>query len=322
MEITFKSVLVTGGCGFIGASVVRELTACGASVRVLDNMSRGWRDNLRDVPVEIMQGDVRDAETVSRALAGIEAVVHLAAYGSVTESVTGLAENFDVNVRGTVTMLRAATEHDVGKFVFASSGGAVIGPAAPPVSEDSIPRPLSPYGASKLCGEAYCHAFAGSFGLPAVVLRFANVYGPYSAHKRGAVTNFIKAILLDEPIVIYGDGSVTRDFIHVDDICMGILESLQRDLAPGTVLHLATGVETTVSTLARMVCAAAGRNEYPLRHEPPRRGELERNFANFARARAMLGFSPRVTLREGLRRTFAWFEAQDRSALRQTSSEA
>jgi UDP-glucose 4-epimerase len=312
----FKSVLVTGGCGFIGANLVRELTTRGTTVRVLDNLSRGSRWNLCGVPAEIIKGDVRDAQTVSRALAGIEAVVHLAAYGSVTESVTGLAENFDVNVRGTVTMLAAAAEHGVGKFVFASSGGAVIGRAAPPVSEDSLPCPVSPYGASKLCGEAYCHAFAGSFGLRAVALRFANVYGPYSAHKRGAVTNFIKAILFDEPIVIYGDGSVTRDFIYVDDLCTGILESLDRDLPPGTVLHLASGVETTVGTLARMVCDAAGRAERPVRYEACRRGELERNFANFERARQILGFSPRVTLREGLRRTFEWFEAQDRSTLR------
>src|SRR5581483_1762211 len=280
------------------------------------------KTNLEDVETEVVIGDVRDSDAASRAMAGMEAVVHLAAYGSVVESVTGLAENFDVNVRGTVNILQTAAKHNVGKVVFASSGGAVIGPAEPPVSENSLPKPLSPYGASKLCGEAYCHAFAGTFGLATTALRFANVYGPFSAHKRGAVTNFIKAVLFDHPIVIFGDGSVTRDFIYVDDLCAGIRRGLERDLPGGSVLHLATGVETTIGQLAALICEIANAEGHEIRYEPKRRGELDRNFATFDRAREVLGFAPQVALREGLERTFRWFEKQDRSILQQSESDA
>jgi UDP-glucose 4-epimerase len=317
-----KSVLVTGGCGFIGANLVRELASGGTAVRVLDNMSRGHRLNLQNVDVEIIEGDVRSPQTGSRSLRGVEAVVHLAAFGSVVESVTGLAENFDVNVHGTVIMLQEAVKHGIQKFVFASSGGAVIGRAAPPVSEHSLAKPVSPYGASKLCGEAYCHAFAGTFGLQTVALRFANVYGPYSAHKRGAVTNFILALLSGEPMVIFGDGSATRDFIYVNDLCDGICAALNTELQPGTVLHLATGVETTIGELARTLAKVANRDDYPIRFEQKRAGELERNFAKSDLAGEMLGFKSRVTLAEGLESTLSWFQRQPQAVVRTTRTDS
>ena len=170
-----------------------------------------------------------------------------------------------------------------------------------------MPKPTSPYGASKLCGEAYCHAFAGSFGLSVVALRFANVYGPHSAHKRGAVTNFSKALLLGEPIVIFGDGSATRDFIHVDDVCAGIRAALDKPTSGATVLHLATGAETRIIDLARMMMEVAGSPDHPIHVEAKPTGELERNFAAFDRAYQVLGFNPSVALREGLKQTFEWF---------------
>jgi UDP-glucose 4-epimerase len=311
----YRSILVTGGCGFIGANLCRRLLAVGRRVRVLDNLSRGSATNLDHLDLELIRGDVRDAGAVGRAANGVEAVIHLAAFGSVVESVGRPEENFDVNVRGTVTVLQAAAKQQI-KVVFASSGGAVIGAAVPPVSEDSLPKPASPYGASKLCGEAYCHAFASTFALPTVALRFANVYGPYSAHKRGAVTNFIAALLSGEPMIIFGDGSATRDFIYVDDLCDGIYAALITQLAPGAVLHLATGVETRVDELAWTLAKVAGELNYPIRFEQKRAGELERNFANFDRAREMLGFAPRVALEEGLERTLQWFLAQSREETR------
>jgi UDP-glucose 4-epimerase len=319
--MVFESILLTGGCGFIGANLSRRLVADGVHVRVLDNQSRGNASNLSGLDVEIVAGDVRDADALRSAMRGMQGVIHLAAYGSVVESVTGLDENFDVNVRGTLSVLQAATRDKL-KVVFASSGGAVTGAAVPPVNEDSRPQPASPYGASKACGEAYCHAFAGSFGLQTVALRFANVYGPHSAHKRGAVTNFSKALLFDEPIVVFGDGSATRDFIHVDDLCDGICAALDTPVKPGTVLHLATGVETNIADLVRILTEVAGRPKHPVRFEPKRAGELERNFASYDRAREMIGFEPRIALREGLKRTFEWFQAQDPQALKVAATDA
>lgn len=316
------SLLVTGGCGFIGANLVPKLLAEGARVRVLDNMSRGSVANLEGVEVEVMEGDIRDQDVVARALDGVGVVIHLAAYGSVVESVAEPIENFEVNVRGTLTLLQASTRAAVDKVIFASTGGALIGEAEPPVNEDSLPKPISPYGASKLCAEAYCHAFARSHDLGTLCLRFANVYGPYSAHKRGAVTAFINALMSGEPMVVYGDGSASRDFLYVDDLCCGIVAALKGNWEPGAVLHLASGVETTIGELGRTLADIARRPDHPIRYEPSRKGEVSRNFASFERARQTLGFSPRVSLREGLERTWRWFAQREPALLVAETSNA
>ena len=296
--------LVTGGCGFIGANLVPMLVDAGIDVCVLDDLSRGRADRLPP-GVELIEGDIRDDDAADRAVRGSDAVVHLAAFGSVAESVTDPVPNFDVNARGTLTMLRAAADAGVERFVFASTGGALIGDADPPVDESSLPRPISPYGASKLCGEAYCHAFRGSYGIDTVALRFANVYGPRSEHKKGAVTAFIKRALRGEPLVIYGDGSATRDFIYVDDLCGGIRAALTgaRGLE---VIHLASERETSIRELAQLVLEVTGAN-VPIEHEPRRRGEVERNFAIARRAAEVLGFRSRMSLEDGLAATAEWF---------------
>jgi UDP-glucose 4-epimerase len=282
-------------------------------VRVLDNFSRGSRDYVAGLDVEVVEGDIRDEDAVARAADGVDTIVHLAAFGSVVESVANPWENFDVNVRGTLVVLRAAAEAGVGKFVFASTGGALMGNAPPPVDETTLPWPISPYGASKLCGEAYCHAFAGSFALPVVGLRFANVYGPLSGHKKGVVTNFIRHALRGEPIVIYGDGTATRDFLFVDDLCDGICAAVDAPLAD-EVLHLASGQETSIGDLAGLILELTGPKDIAVRHEEPRRGEVERTFARPDRAADALGFAPAHTLSEGLRKTIEWFAARERAA--------
>jgi len=245
---------------------------------------------------------------VTRALDGIDAVVHLAAYGSVVESVENPFENFDVNARGTLVLLHACAERGIEKFVFASTGGALMGNTPPPVDEATLPWPISPYGASKLCGEAYCHAFAGSFGLPVVALRFANAYGPVSEHKKGAVTTFIKRALRGEPLVIYGDGSATRDFLYVDDLCEGISAAIDAPLED-KVVHLASGQETSIEELGRLILELTDAADTPIRFEEPRRGEIERTFARPERASELLGFAPSHSLRTGMQKTVDWFVA-------------
>jgi UDP-glucose 4-epimerase len=296
-------VLVTGGCGFIGANLVPLLVEQGAAVRVLDDCSVGVPARLPD-GVELHRGDVRDPAAVREAAAGTDAVIHLAAAGSVMESLADPATNFDINARGTLTVLEAAREAEVGRFVFASTGGALIGDAPPPVDESSVPQPISPYGASKLACEGYCHAFRGAYGLSTIALRFANVYGPHSERKRGAVTTFIHRALAGEPIIIHGDGSATRDFLHVDDLCQGILAALASDVAG--VVHLASERETSIDELARLVLAAAGA-DVAIEHHPARRGEVERNFALARRAAEELGWRATVGLEEGLEATVEWF---------------
>lgn len=305
--MTDLRVLVTGGAGFVGATLVRRLVAGGHTVRVLDNYSTGSAAYLEGTGAEQVTGDIRDPGALAAALAGIGSVVHLAAAGSVVDSVADPVANFDVNVTGTFRVLDAARRAGVARIVQASTGGALIGDATPPVSESSLPRPISPYGASKLAGEGYAHAFARSYGLGTVALRFANVYGPHSAHKKGAITTFFRAIDTGQPIVIYGDGTASRDYTHVDDIARAIALALTADVAPGTVLHIASGVETTVAQLADLCREAAGAPGHPVEYRPRRPGEVGRNFASYDLASQVLGYKPSVSREDGLRATWQWF---------------
>ena len=300
-------MLVTGGAGFVGATLVRRLAAAGHRVRVLDNYSTGDASYLAGAGAELVEGDIRDNAALDAALAGIGAVVHLAAAGSVVKSVQDPVPNFDVNVTGTFRVLDAARRAGVERIVQASTGGALIGDATPPVDEFSLPKPLSPYGASKLAGEGYAHAFAQSYGMRTVALRFANVYGPWSAHKQGAMTLFFRAIQAGEPIVIYGDGSASRDYTHVEDISRALELALDRDVPGGTVLHIASGVETTVTELARLCCDAAGAPDHPVEYRPRRAGEVGRNFASYDLARQLLGYAPSISREDGIRSTWRWF---------------
>jgi UDP-glucose 4-epimerase len=301
-----KHILITGGRGFIGVNLVQYL-AKNWQVDVFDNLGRasptGWTEDC----ARMVHGDILDEGKLSSAMRGITHVVHLAAYGSVVESVDDPTTNFDINVRGTFNVLNAASKAGVRRFIFASTGGALIGDAVPPVHEDSVPKPISPYGSSKLCGEAYCHAFAKSYGLETVCLRFGNVYGPHSAHKKGAVTTFIKALMNDEPIVIYGDGSASRDYIHVDDLCAGIKAALEAPLAGGEVFHLASARETSVLQLAKGLCDIAGKPGHAINFKPARRGEVSRNFASYEKAKSVIGFDPKVLIEDGLPATWEWF---------------
>ena len=275
---------------------------------------------IDDVDVDVIVGDILQPESIALAMAGIDCVIHLAAFGSVIESIENPLPNFRVNVQGTLNVLHAAYAAGVRKVVFASTGGAVMGDTPPPVSEVSVPRPISPYGASKLCGEAYCHAFAGCYGLETVILRFGNVYGPWSAHKKGAVTTFIKALLRDEPIKIFGDGRQSRDFLHVSDLCDGIVRGVAASLPPPSTFHLASGVETTVRQLADLLIGIAGKRSHPITRRDARRGEVVRNFASSDRARLELGFGTHYGLETGLRETWTWFVENRDEALKATES--
>src|SRR6516225_104055 len=198
-------VLVTGGAGFVGATLVRRLVDSGHAVRVFDNYSTGDASYMAGVDAELVEG-----------------VIHLAAAGSVVMSVQDPVMNFDANVVGTFRVLDAARRAGVERIVQASTGGALIGDATPPVDERSLPKPISPYGASKLAGEGYAYAFSKAYGLRTVALRFANVYGPWSSRKRGVFNVFFESIHSGVPMIIYGDGSASRDYVYVEDIASAL----------------------------------------------------------------------------------------------------
>jgi UDP-glucose 4-epimerase len=213
--------------------------------------------------------------------------------------------DFDLNARGTLCALTAARDAGTQRFVFSSSN-APLGAGAYPASEDKPIAPLSPYGAGKAAGEAYCSAFHGSYGLDAVVVRFSNAYGPRSAHKANVIPLFIRRLLSGEELVVYGDGTQTRDFVYVSDLAAGLVLAAEGNEVGGETFQLASGIETSVNDLIGLLGEVAGK-EPQLRREPPRAGEIMRNYSLIEKARERLGYSPATELEEGLRRTYEWF---------------
>lgn len=307
MSAAPSPILVTGGAGFIGANLVRLLLRQGYQVTVLDNLSTGRREYLEGLPLRFVQGDILDAGLVSRLAREHEAIIHLAAQTGVPASLADPRRDCEVNVLGTLNLLEALRAKGRGRFIFASSN-APLGRQAPPATEDKAPLPISPYGASKLAGEAYCLAYHGAWGLGTVALRFGNVYGPFSAHKESVVARFCKDLLNKGTLTIDGDGRQTRDFIYVDDLCRAILLALASHVG-GEVFQIATGVETTILELADAVRRAAGLLA-TLKHGPPRQGDIYQNYSAIAKARAVLGWEPQVSLADGLRETWRWFASR------------
>jgi UDP-glucose 4-epimerase len=310
--------LVTGGCGFIGRNLVRLLLAQpGHEIRVFDNLSVGTRADLAVVTgpssdrVELISGDIGDEDELERAAAGMDVLVHLAANTGVGPSVADPRRDCRLNVVGTLNALEACRAAGVSRFVFASSG-APVGECEPPIHEEVPAHPVSPYGASKLAGEAYCSAYKRSFGIDTVALRFGNCYGPFSGHKRSIVAKFICQAFAKEPWEIFGDGHQTRDFIFVEDIAAAIILAARVPGIGGEVFQIATSAETTVVELATRLAAllhSHGIMVPPPRFEAPRVGDVRRNFSDTTKARTTLGWTARVNLDEGLNRTLRWFLA-------------
>ncbi len=322
--------LVTGGCGFIGKRLIANLIARPdtAFVRVVDDLSFGSREALAaiapfeestgQVPglpqarLQLVIGAICDAELALAACRDIDIVVHLAANTGVGPSIADPRYDCSTNVIGTFNYLEAARLAGVARFVFASSG-AVTGEVEPPIHERVPTRPLSPYGASKLAGEAYCCAYANSFGLQTVALRFSNVYGQGSGHKQSVVAKFIRQALDGEPLVIYGDGGQTRDLIYIDDLVEAVALSALTEGLSGEVFQVATSRETTVQELVtalKHALAAEGAGFPDVVYEPSRPGDMRRNYADTAKAKAMLGWEAKIALPEGLRRTVRWALSQ------------
>jgi len=321
-----KSWLITGGCGFVGVNLIARLRERGDYVRVFDNLSVGSRDDLGAVTefaeisepgdavpgqVELMVGDITDAEAAMRAAEGVDAVVHLAAQTGVMPSVEDPRFDCEMNVQGTLNMLMAARGAGAKGFVMASSS-APLGEQDPPVSEMKVPRPLSPYGASKLAGEGYCSAFYGSFGLNTVALRFSNAYGPYSFKKGSVVALFFRKALRGETLTIYGDGEQTRDFIHASDLAQAIIKGAESGKG-GEVYQIATGVETSVNELTSAIKRLVERDtdiRVTVEKLPARKGEIVRSVSDISKARRLIGYDPAVRLEDGLEETWAWFKGR------------
>ncbi len=307
-------ILVTGGCGFVGVNLIPALLERQYQVRVLDNLSTGRREDVEAFGIDLQVGDIRNPEDAARAMEGVDEVVHLAAHTRVIDSIEDPRTNFEVNALGTLHLLLAARERGIKKFVMASTGGAILGEKEPPVHEEMVARPLSPYGAGKLAGEGYLSAFHGSYGLATVALRFSNVYGPYSYLKASAVAAFYKRILQGQPLIVYGDGNQTRDFLFTGDLVAAVLLALEK--APGgEVFQIASGGETSINELIATMREVVPDARIEVKHEPARRGEIIRNYSDIAKARKMLGYSPQTGLPAGLKKTWEWFQGNREKVL-------
>jgi UDP-glucose 4-epimerase len=302
-----RRAIVTGGAGFIGSHVCECFGEAAYDVLAVDNLVTGRRE---DVPagVAFEQLDIVDAQRLADAFEAFEpnVVCHLAAQSSVTVSVRDPRLDLDSNVRGTFNVLEVA-RRSAAPVVFASTGGALYGDTAPvPTREDAImPEPLAPYGASKLAGEAYVWTWAGLHGIANVVLRLGNVYGPrQAAHgEAGVVAIFSDRLLRNEPPTVYGNGTQTRDYIHVRDVANAFL-TVARARQPGTY-NVGWGEERTVLELLAVLQRAAGTDLEP-RFEPLRQGELRRSALESTRLRE-LGWTPTVLFDDGLAATLATY---------------
>ncbi|MFN7289551.1 MAG: SDR family oxidoreductase [Pirellula sp.] len=303
--------LVTGGAGFIGSHIVRGLLNSGHSVRVLDNLCTGHRDNLEEVSdrIEFIEGDVTDPIACKEALSGVERVFHQAALASVPLSLERPLDTHLACATGTLNMLNESVKAKVRKFVYAASSSAYGDQPTSSKRESDLPMPLSPYAVAKLCGEYYCQAYFHSFGLETVGLRYFNVFGPrqdpdspYSA----VIPIFVSRILSGQSAIVYGDGLQSRDFTYVANVVHGNLLAAERPNIGGRVFNLADGRQTTLiqllNQLGQMLSIAP-----KIDFQPARVGDVRESLADVSLARRLLGYEPRFNLEEGLKQTIEYY---------------
>jgi UDP-glucose 4-epimerase len=300
-------ILVTGGAGFIGSHVVDELVRSNCEVRVVDDLSEGKlssiEEHLRNGRVCFFEGDVRDAELVGKSVQDVDAVVHLAAVTSVPLSVENPRLTFDVNVNGTLNVLKACTEARVNNFVFVSSCSVYGEPSYLPIDEEHPTSPKSPYAASKLGAEAWCEHFEEKHGLRTTVLRLFNVYGPRQNSRgyAGVIAQFLERVKHKQPLTIYGDGSQTRDFVHVRDVADAVVKAIaSKKTCKGEVFNIGFGQAVSVNKLAKTVIDLTG-SGLDIVYAKPRDGDVKASFANVSKAEKLLDYQPLVPLEKGLR---------------------
>jgi UDP-N-acetylglucosamine/UDP-N-acetylgalactosamine 4-epimerase len=305
--------LVTGGAGFIGSNLVREILKRGGKVRVLDNLATGRLENLAEVEdeIDLIPGDIRDPSTCGAACEGVEFVLHQAALGSVPRSIDDPLTSHDVNVTGTLNLLLAARDAGVRRFVYASSS-SVYGNCPDREKVETLPTaPLSPYATSKLAAENYTRVFHAVYGLETIALRYFNVFGPrqdpHSAYA-AVIPLFVKHLLDGQPATIYGDGEQTRDFTYVENVVDANLRACAASAeACGRAYNIACSRMVSINQLYRLIGERLGVS-IEARHVPARRGDVRRSLANIDLARKHLGYDPRYTLESGLDQALDWYQ--------------
>ena len=297
-------VLVTGGGGFIGGHLVDALLKRSHEVTILDNFSGGQSPSENphlQSKVQVIDGDVRAPEDIRKALDKVDSIIHLAAIIDTEYSVNNPREVNDVNVSGTLNLLHECATLKKKRFIFTSSTAVYGDVGDAPISEETIPRPISPYGVSKLAAEEYCNTYSRTFGLETVSLRLFNVYGQGQGMNQyaGVITKFVEQVSGGSEPIIFGDGEQTRDFVHVSDVVAAHVLALEKQSVGSSPINIGTGIPTSIRDLADLILDISGSHLRP-KFAPPRLGDIKHNLANNEEASRILGFSPVMTLREGL----------------------
>ncbi len=305
--------LVTGGAGFIGSHIASTLAASGARVRVIDDLSTGHRENLKEIKgdVDFIHASVANGSVISHALEDVELVFHEAAIPSVPRSVENPLETHVACVDATFSLLLAARDRKVRRIVYAASSSAYGDQVALPKNEKMLPAPLSPYAVAKLVGEYYCQVFTRVYGLESVSLRYFNVFGPRQdpgSQYSGVISRFIDALIQGQQPVIYGDGEQSRDFTYIDNVVDANLRAAQTQNGVGQVINVGNGQQTTLNELLKEIKSLTGRSEVEVDYQPTRSGDVRHSLADIQRARELLGFEPRIGLRQGLQLTIEWWQ--------------
>jgi UDP-glucose 4-epimerase len=306
------TVLVTGGAGFIGSHIAEALSAAGARVRVLDDLSTGHAENLEEIGgrVDFVRGSLNDPEALRRALEGAEVVFHQAAIPSVPRSVADPAETHRACTDGTFALLDAARAAGVRRLVYAASSSAYGDQPTLPKVESMRPEPLSPYAAAKLVGEYYCQVWTRVYNFETVSLRYFNIFGPRqdpSSQYSGVISRFISALMSGGRPVIYGDGGQSRDFTYVKNAVDANLRAAETVGGVGQVINVANGERTTLNELLEVLKRVTGKTGVEPEHRETRVGDVRDSLADITLARELLGYEPRVGLEEGLRKTVEWW---------------
>jgi len=308
-----SKVLVTGGAGFIGSHLVDRLLAEGFEVWVLDDFSAGRMQNIschrNKMEFHLVRGDVRDVDLVRKVVEDVDVVFHEAALVDVALSIKNPVLFNEVNVVGTLNLLKACVDSGVKRFVFASSA-AVYGDSKPAEKrEDMLPEPISPYGVSKLAAENYVQVFNASYGFETVCLRCFNVYGSrqsFGSRYSGVITAFICRLLKGEPPIVHGDGKQTRDFVHVNDVVSANMLALESKKAVGGVFNIASGTATTVCELSEVLQRITNTERLKPIHAESRAGDIRHCSGDISKAEEVLGFYPKIGLEDGLSRLVEW----------------
>ncbi|MFA6092504.1 MAG: SDR family oxidoreductase [Elusimicrobiota bacterium] len=303
--------LVTGGAGFIGSHIAEELVRQGKKVRVLDNFSTGKESHIKAIrsKIDLVRGDIRDLKTCRKALKGVDYVIHQAAIRSVPKSVDRPTDSHEANATGTLNMLIASNEAKVKRFVYASTSSAYGDTSLFPQREEHSPRPVSPYAASKLCGEHYCKCFTKNFGLQTIALRYFNVFGPrqdpeslYSA----VIPKFMEQAYLGKTLEVHWDGKQSRDFTHIDNVVQANIRAALSKKGVGETFNIANGKTYSLLDVIGVIEKLCGR-KLKRHHTPMRQGDVRKTYADISKARRLLGYKPGMDLEKGLRDTWEYF---------------